>query len=122
MRLTRLSSNLNSGFVESVEKGSDPGVFAVRIDILEASKAADGVYDIELKDSTQPNVKNLSKGDGVHFQGKIESYTATPNLVITLGDGKINEDELPEHPKVTPKPKPKPKAAPARRPARKTPT
>jgi tetratricopeptide (TPR) repeat protein len=111
-----------AGFVESVEKGAEPGTYVVRIDILEASKAAEGVYDIELKDSTQANVKNLSKGDGVHFQGKIESYTATPNLVVTLGNGKINEDEIPEHPKVAPKPKPKPKAAPARRPARKTPT
>jgi tetratricopeptide (TPR) repeat protein len=97
------------GFVESVEKGPDPGMYLVRIDILDQSKHADGVYDIELQDSTQPNVKNLSKGDAVHFQGTISSYTAAPNLVITLADGKINDDEIPDQPKVQAKPKPAPK-------------
>jgi len=97
------------GFVESVEKGPDPGMYLVRIDILDQSKHADGVYDIELQDSTQPNVKNLSKGDAVHFQGVIASYTAEPSLVITLADGKINDDEIPDQPKVQAKPKPAPK-------------
>ena len=106
------------GFVESVEKVADSNAYSVRIDVLQQSKAADGVYDIELVDSTQPNVKNLSKGDAVHFQGTIASYTAEPNLVITLENGKINDDEIPDQPKVQPKAKPKakPKAAPARRP------
>jgi tetratricopeptide (TPR) repeat protein len=100
------------GFVESVDKGTDPGTYVVKIDVLSQSKTAEGVYDIELKDSSQPNVKNLSKGDAVHFQGTIAAYAATPNLVITLDNGKINEDEIPDQPKVTAKPKPKPKPKP----------
>ncbi len=105
------------GFVDSVEKGPDPGTYVVKIDVLDTSKAAEGVYDIELKDSTQPNVKNLGKGDAVHFQGTIASYTATPNLVVTLDNGKINEDEIPDQPKAQPKAKPKPKP---RTPAKRT--
>ena len=53
------------GVVDSVEKGSDPGTYLVRIDILDQSKATPGVYDIELKDTKQPNVKNLQRGDAV---------------------------------------------------------
>ena len=115
-----------AGFVESVDKGPDNSTYLVRIDVLDQSKNADGVYDIELQDSTQPNVKNLGKGDGVHFQGMISSYAAEPSLVVTLAEGKINEDELPDQPRVAPKtktaPKPKPKApvrktAPKRKPA-----
>jgi len=108
------------GFVESVDK-AEGGGYAIRIDVLAASKSTDGVYDIELKDTSQPNVKNLSKGDAVHFQGVIASYTATPGLVITLDNGKINEDEIPDQPKVQPKAKPKPRtAAPAKRTAKPT--
>lgn len=108
------------GAVDSVEKVSDPDLYAVRIDILDQSKAADGVYDVELRDSSQPNVKNLGKGDLVRFQGKIASYTATPSFVLTV-EGTINPDDVPDQPKVAPKPKPKPKPAPARRrTARKT--
>jgi tetratricopeptide (TPR) repeat protein len=106
------------GFVESVEKGTDPGVYLIRIDVLAQSKAADGVYDIELRDSTQPNVKNLSKGDAVHFKGTISAYTVTPNLVITLERATINDDEIPDQPRVAPKPKPKPRATTTRRPRR----
>ncbi len=115
-----------AGFVESVDKGPNDATYLVRIDILDQSKKADGVYDVELQDSSQPNVKNLGKGDGVHFQGAIASYTAEPGLVITLAEGKINDDEIPDQPKVAPKtktaPKPKPKApvrkaAPKRKPA-----
>lgn len=112
------------GYVESVEKGTEPGVYVVRIDVLEQSRSAEGMCDIELRDSTQPNVKNLSKGDAVHFKGTISAYTATPNLVITLDSATINDDEIPEQPKVAPKPKPKPRpraTTPARRPTRKPP-
>jgi tetratricopeptide (TPR) repeat protein len=112
------------GYVENVEKGTEPGVYLVRIDVLEQSRSAEGMYDIELRDSTQPNVKNLSKGDAVHFKGTISAYTATPNLVITLDSATINDDEIPEQPKVAPKPKPKPRpraTTPARRPPRKPP-
>jgi tetratricopeptide (TPR) repeat protein len=108
------------GFVESVEKGTEPGVHLIRIDVLPQSKAAEGVYDIELRDSTQPNVKNLGKGDAVHFKGRINAYTATPNLVITLDNGTINEDEIPDQPRVTPKPKPR-ASTPARRTTRRPP-
>jgi tetratricopeptide (TPR) repeat protein len=112
------------GYVENVEKGTEPGVYLVRIDVLEQSRSAEGMYDIELRDSTQPNVKNLSKGDAVHFKGTISAYTATPNLVITLDSATITDDEIPEQPKVAPKPKPKPRpraTTPARRPPRKPP-
>ncbi len=94
------------GFVESVEPGSEPKTYVVRIDVLPESKSEDGVYDIELMDYTQPNVKNLSKGDAVHFQGTIAAYNATPKLVITLDKGTINDDEIPDQPKATAKPKP----------------
>jgi hypothetical protein len=117
------------GFVDSVGPGTDPGTYLVHIDILDQSKAADGVYDIELKDSTQPDVKNLSKGDIVRFQGKIDAYTVTPSFVLTVVGTVIDPDPLPEAPKVQPKPKPTPKVTPkaktgsrkttARRPARK---
>jgi tetratricopeptide (TPR) repeat protein len=112
------------GFVESVEKGTDPGVFLVRIDVLDQSRAADGTYDIELRDSTQPNVKNLGKGDAVHFKGTISAYTVTPSLVITLDNATINDDEIPDQPKVAPKPKPKAKpraTTPTRRTTRRPP-
>ena len=102
------------GFVDSVEK-AEGGGYTLRIDVLDASKSAEGVYDIELKYPSQPNVKNLSKGDAVHFQGNIAAYSATPSLVITLDNGKINEDEIPDQPKAQPKAKPKPKTAPAKR-------
>ena len=95
------------GFIESVEKGDDPDLYIVKIDVLDSSKDEDGVFDIELRDSTQPNVKNLSKGDAIHFQGMLGAYTATPNLVITLDNGEINEDELPDRPRAGRKPKAK---------------
>ena len=104
------------GFVESVEPGSEPKSYVVKIDVLTESKAEGGVYDIELYDSTQPNVKNLGKGDAVHCQGTLASYNATPKLVISLANGTINEDEIPDQPKATAKPKPaaKPKPRPRR--------
>ncbi len=82
-----------AGFVDSVEKGSDPGTFLVRIDITNESKGKESLYDIELKDS-QPGCKDLNKGDPVRFQGTISAYTATPSFVLTLDGGKINEDDL----------------------------
>jgi tetratricopeptide (TPR) repeat protein len=100
------------GFVDSVEKGSDAGTYLVRIDVLEQSKAAEGVYDVELKDSTQSNVKNLQKGDIVRFKGTADSYTATPNLVLTLL-GEITT-ELPDKPPAKAKPRPTPRRRTAR--------
>jgi tetratricopeptide (TPR) repeat protein len=104
-----------AGFVDSVEKGPDAGTYIVRIDILDQSKAASGVYDVELKDTSQPNVKNLSPVDPVRFKGTISAYTATPNLVITV-DGTIDPDTIPAEPKA----KPKPKTPPRHRPTRQT--
>jgi tetratricopeptide (TPR) repeat protein len=92
------------GAVDSVEKGSDPNTYLVRIDILDQSKAVDGVYDIELKDSTQPNVKNLRKGDLLRFKGTADSFTATPSMILTLV-GEVTTD-LPDAPAAKPKPKP----------------
>jgi len=105
------------GIVDSVEKGSEPGTYLVRIDILDSSKAAPGVYDIEVKDSKQPNVKNLAAGDVVRFKGTVDSYTATPNVMVTVV-GQITEpDPLPDKPPVKEKPKPAPTRT---RPARRT--
>ncbi len=81
------------GFVDSVEKGSDPGSCLIHVDITPDSKAKDGVYDVDLKDS-QPGCKDLAKGDPVRFQGTIASYTNTPSFVLTLDNVKINEEDL----------------------------
>lgn len=89
------------GSVEGVEKGTDAGEYLVRIAILEQSKAA-GAYDIELKDSAQPNVKNLSRGDLVAFKGTLMSYTATPNLILTV-NGEVTTT-LPDAPPAAKKP------------------
>ena len=108
------------GFVESVEKGADNGVYVVRIDVLEQSKTAGGMYDIELKDTSQPNVKNLIPGEPVTFKGTLSAYTATPNLVLNL-DGEITTP-LPEEAPTKAKPKTPPRKAPTtRRTTRRTP-
>ena len=100
-----------AGFVNSVEKGSDPGLYLVRISMDQAK--ASGSYDVELKDSSQAGVANLKAGDPVRFAGKIASYTATPTFVLVVDNGKINDDDLAAAAAN------KPKAAPAR-PKRKT--
>jgi tetratricopeptide (TPR) repeat protein len=94
------------GVVGSVEKGTEAGTYLVRIDILDQSKATPGVYDIELKDSKQPNVKNLVRGDAVRFKGVMDSYTATPNVVLTVVGEVTQPDPLPDKPPATGKPKP----------------
>jgi len=105
------------GAIDTVDKGTDAGAYVARIVVLDQSKAAGG-YDIELKDSTQPNVKNLQKGDLVRFKGTADSYKAEPNLVLTLV-GEITTD-LPDKPPAKEKPKaPVRKKAPVRRPAAK---
>jgi tetratricopeptide (TPR) repeat protein len=86
------------GSVDSVEKGTDPGTYLVRVDILDSSKATPGVYDIELKDSTQPNVKNLQPGDLIRFKGTMDSYTATPNLYVTVVGQVTDPNPLPDQP------------------------
>lgn len=103
-----------AGFVDSVEKGSDPSTYLVRIDVTPESKGKDGVYDIELKDS-QPGAKDLSKGDPVRFQGTISAYTLTPSFVLTLDNGKINDEDLAAAAAGKSKAKPKPKPRPRRK-------
>jgi len=98
-----------AGFVDSVDKGTDAGTYLVRIDVTNEAKAKDGVYDIELKDS-QAGCKDLAKGDPVRFQGTIAAYTVTPSFVLTLDNGKINDDDLAAAGANKPKAKPKPKA------------
>jgi hypothetical protein len=93
------------GSVDSVEKGTDPGTYLVRVDILDQSKATPGVYDIELKDSKQPNVKNLQPGDLIRFKGTMDAYTATPNLYITVVGEVTDPNPLPDQPPAKEKPK-----------------
>lgn len=95
------------GVVDSVVKGSEAGTYVVRVGILDQSKATPGVYDIEVKDSKQPDVKNLERGDIVRFKGTADSYTATPNLVLTVVGEITQPDPLPDKPPVKEKPKPK---------------
>jgi hypothetical protein len=96
------------GVVDSVEKGTEAGTYSVRIDILDSSKAAPGVYDIELKDSKQPNVKNLAAGDAVRFKGVMDSYAPTPNVMLTVVGEITQPDPLPDKPPAKEKPKPAP--------------
>jgi tetratricopeptide (TPR) repeat protein len=80
------------GFVNSVEKGTDPNTYIVRI-AMDSAKASSS-FDIELKDSTQPKAGDLAAGDPVRFQGTISAYTRDPSFHLTLDDGKINDDDL----------------------------
>jgi tetratricopeptide (TPR) repeat protein len=93
------------GVVGSVEKGTEAGTYLVRIDILDASKTTPGLYDIEVKDTKQPNVKNLERGDAVRFKGVMDSYTATPNVVLTVVGEITLPDPLPDKPPAKEKPK-----------------
>lgn len=94
------------GVVDSVEKGTEAGTYMVRIDILDQSKATPGVYDIVVKDSKQPNVKNLAAGDAVRFKGVMDSYTDTPNVMLTVVGEIIQPDPLPDKPPEKGKPAP----------------
>jgi tetratricopeptide (TPR) repeat protein len=103
------------GVIDSVEKGSEAGTYLVRIAILDQSRATPGTYDIAVKDTTQPNVKNLVRGDAVSFKGKADSYTATPNVIVTVVGQITQPDPLPDKPPAKEKPAPT-----RRRPAHKT--
>jgi tetratricopeptide (TPR) repeat protein len=91
------------GFVDSVVKDPNSDAYLIRIDILPASKSTPGVYDIELKDTSQPKVTNLSPGDPVSFKGTLTNYTASPTLVLSV-DGTLDPDTIPDEPKSKPKP------------------
>jgi len=81
------------GHVDSVESGSDPNTYLVRVNITPGSQNQPGKYDIVLQDS-QPNAKYLQPGDPLRFQGNIASYTANPNFTLTLSDVKIDDAVL----------------------------
>lgn len=82
------------GSVDSVEQGNGANAYLVRVDILDQSKAARGVYDIELGDSTQPGVKNLGPGDRVCFDGAVTGYSPPPRLFFKV-EGEVTTP-LPE--------------------------
>ncbi|HUI42449.1 MAG TPA: hypothetical protein VL523_10825 [Terriglobia bacterium] len=103
------------GVVDSVEKGTDPGTFLVRVDITDESKAKDGVYDVELQDN-QPGCKDLAKGDLLVFKGTISAYTNTPSFVLTLSGGSIDQQYLDAAADKRKAEKPKPHAPVRRRP------
>jgi hypothetical protein len=81
------------GHVDSVEPGTDPKTYLVRVDITPESQAKDGTFDIVLQDS-QPGVNLLQAGDPVQFTGDIASYSTTPNFTLTLNDVKIDPSVL----------------------------
>jgi tetratricopeptide (TPR) repeat protein len=93
------------GFVDSVVKDPDSGAYLIRIDITAAAKSQPGTYDVEVKDTSQPKVTNLSAGDPVRFKGTFSAYTASPSLVLSV-DGTLDPDTIPDEPKTKPKPKP----------------
>jgi tetratricopeptide (TPR) repeat protein len=82
------------GTVDSVQPGSDPGTTLVNVDLTPESKNQQGVYDIQLQDSSQPDSKLLRAGDPVSFQGTLSAFTTNPNFSVTLYDAKINGDVL----------------------------
>ncbi|HUY15203.1 MAG TPA: hypothetical protein VMX16_16475 [Terriglobia bacterium] len=81
------------GFVDSTDKGTEPDTYVIHVDITPASKAKEGVYDLDLV-TNQADAKYLSKGDGVRFDGTISAYKVTPSFVITLSPATINADDL----------------------------
>jgi hypothetical protein len=81
------------GKVDSVEPGTAPKTYLVRVDITPKSQAKDGTFDIVLQDS-QPGVNLLQAGDPVQFTGDIASYSTTPNFTLTLDNVKIDQSVL----------------------------
>lgn len=81
------------GHVDSVQPGTDPNTYQVRVDITPQSQSAQGTYDIVLNDN-QPNAKYLQPGDPLRFQGTLDSYTMTPNFILTLSEVKIDDAVL----------------------------
>lgn len=81
------------GHVDSVQPGSDPKTYQVRVDVTPPSQSTEGTYDIVLEDS-QAGVNLLQPGDPLRFQGTIASYSTDPNFTLTLSDVKIDESVL----------------------------
>jgi tetratricopeptide (TPR) repeat protein len=82
------------GYVDGTpQPGTDANSCVLHVDITTEAKNSAGVYNIELKDS-QPGCKDLAPGDPIRFTGNISAYTVTPSFVLTLDNGKINDDDL----------------------------
>ncbi len=73
--------------------------------------------NVQLAVVAPPEAKNLKKGDVVHFMGTIEAYQTTPSFLLKLGEGKVNEQDIP---KVTTKPTKPPAKPPVRKPRTRT--
>lgn len=78
----------------------------------EAEKAPPDFYNVEVKIPGEPRAKDLKQGDAVRFEGTVKSYDTTPQFVLHLVNGKVNEEDLP---KAKAKPKPTPRRTPRRR-------
>jgi hypothetical protein len=81
------------GYVESVSKGSDPGTYSVRTDVLPQQRGQTGTYQLILL-TNQADAKYLQLGDPMHFKGTISAYTMTPNFVLTISDVQIDPATL----------------------------
>lgn len=81
------------GFVESVQKGTDPGSYLVRADVLPNQRGQAGAYQLELI-TNQSDAQYLQLGDPIHFKGNISAYTMTPNFVLTIADVQIDPQSL----------------------------
>ncbi len=80
-------------FVDDVRKGTDPGTWLVRADVLPKDRGTAGDYNLELT-TNQENAKYLKLGDPIHFQGTITSYTTSPNFILTLSKVQIDDATL----------------------------
>ncbi len=81
------------GKVVSVDPLPGGGV-AVKIAATPDSQQKDGVYDVELDDTTQPDAKYLKKGAQVPFKGTISAFSTTPSFYLTLIDGTITNEDI----------------------------
>ncbi len=81
------------GRVVSVDPLPGGGV-AVKIAATPDSQAKDGVYDVELDDTTQPDAKYLKKGAPVPFKGNISAFETTPSFYLTLSEGTITDPDV----------------------------
>lgn len=70
------------------------GGYAVKIAATPDSQKTDGAYDVELDNTTQPDVKFLKKGAPVPFKGTISAFSTTPSFYLTLSDGTITDPDV----------------------------
>ncbi|MGH9327721.1 MAG: hypothetical protein ACRD2B_13710 [Terriglobia bacterium] len=81
------------GFVESVKRGTDPGTYLVKADVLPNQRGQTDVYQLELI-TDQTGAQYLRVGDPIHFKGTISAYTLTPSFVLTISDAQIDPQSL----------------------------